>query len=570
MAYTDPEVLDMFGSAEGASAALALPSSPKLPVATGGRQYDAFVGGAYDGADRFSQELALWNPARKSADQDMLPEKGILDARVRDLARNDGLINSGFTLHKDNIVGAQYILNSKPHFKYLGLDETWAEEFQEEVETKYQMFADSPDCWVSADRKHTLTSFLRLGVGISLAAGEVLASVEWIRSTTRPFNTALNFVDLDRLCNPHGTNMDPRMRGGIEIDKYGAAVACHIRMAHPTEYRDPNSFLWKRVPIRKPWGRMQMIYLADSQRAEQTRAVSQITSILKDARIIKRFRDLNLQNMVFNATFAASIESEMPSDEVFARLGANGSNDVDPYEAYAASYLNTVNLFAGNAKNLTIDGVKVPHLLPGTKLQLRPAGQGTSLGSDFEQSCIRYIAAQLGVSYEELSRDYTNTNYSSARAAMLNTWRHMQSRKKEVADALANHHFRLWFEESVNKNELATMKGRPSIYEGQNMDAYTKAEWIGASRGQIDELKETQAAVLRINNNLTTFEEEMARQGKDWRVVLRQRQREQKMMKELGLDVVQNDKMMNALSADSRDSRTDNKAKDDPGGKTDE
>ena len=45
-------------------------------------------------------------------------------------------------------------------------------------------------------------------------------------------------------------------------------------------------------------------------------------------------------------------------------------------------------------------------------------GKGGPLGQEFEQSLLRYIAAALGVSYEQLSKDYSQTNYSSARAAM--------------------------------------------------------------------------------------------------------------------------------------------------------
>jgi hypothetical protein len=65
------------------------------------------------------------------------------------------------------------------------------------------------------------------------------------------------------------------------------------------------------------------------------------------------------------------------------------------------------------------------------------AGVNPTQGTNFEQSLLRYIAATLGVSYEQLSRDYTNTNYSSARAAMTETWKFMQARKKLIADRFA-------------------------------------------------------------------------------------------------------------------------------------
>ena len=75
----------------------------------------------------------------------------------------------------------------------------------------------------------------------------------------------------------------------------------------------------------------------------------------------------------------------------------------------------------------------------------------------------------------------------------------------------------------------------PNFWEGLNAEAYGRCTWIGASRGQIDEKKETEAAQLRMNMNITTLEKECAALGLDWREVLQQRAREKKMEDELGL-----------------------------------
>lgn len=59
--------------------------------------------------------------------------------------------------------------------------------------------------------------------------------------------------------------------------------------------------------------------------------------------------------------------------------------------------------------------------------------------------------------------------------------------------------------------------------------------WIGASRGQIDELKETQAAVMRIKAGLSTYEIEASRLGFDFRDLFEQQASEKEQMEELGL-----------------------------------
>lgn len=515
----------------------------------------ASFGGAYDGASRFDRELALWAPPLRSADQDILPEKRIVDARVRDTLRNDAYVAGGANIRKDNIVGSTFLLNARPEYKVLGLDEKWAEEFQEEVETKFTLWAESPNNWPDAARMNTLTGLVRLAVGIDTMAGEVLASVEWLRDQPRPCNTAIQMIDVDRLSNPFGESDTPTRRGGVERNRYGAPVGYHIRKGHPADWTDPSSYEWKYVPARKPWGRVQVIHIMEQFRADQTRGISEMVSALKELRITKRFRDIVLQNAVVNATYAASIESDLPSDAVFESLGAKGGAAAGAVE-FATSYLSAIAEYTGGAKNLHIDGVKIPHLFPGTKLQLRPAGQGGPLGTDFEQSLLRYIAAILGVSYEQLSRDYSKTNYSSARAAMNETWKAMQSRKRNVADRFATTIYALWLEEQINKGGITSLpRNAPSWYEVLNAEAYSACEWIGASRGQIDELKETQAAVLRLKYHLSTYEDEMARLGKDWRKNFTQRSREKRAMEEYGLDTPTDDKTMNAASGAPRETQ---------------
>ena len=90
----------------------------------GGTTKDMAVGGAYEAASQFDRSVALWSPPLLSADSEILPEKGTLDARVRDMRRNDGYVQTGNQLHRDHIVGSMYLLNSQPNLKVLGLDET--------------------------------------------------------------------------------------------------------------------------------------------------------------------------------------------------------------------------------------------------------------------------------------------------------------------------------------------------------------------------------------------------------------------------------------------------------------
>jgi lambda family phage portal protein len=410
------------------------------------RQIDALIGtsktmalgGAYDGAARFDKQIAGWYPPLQSADADMLPDKDILDARSRDIGRNDAYVQGGATLHKDGIVGAFYMLNAKPKWEVLGKTEDWAETFQREVESLFTLWAESPMKWVDASRQNDLTGLVRLAVGVYTFTGETLATVEYVKQKGREFRTAIQMVDTDRLSTPETMRYDPTIRGGLKLDNYGAPQSAFIRVRHPHDiYTAVPEYWWKEVKFQKPWGRQQVIYIREQQRVDQTRAIADIVAGLKEIAITKKFRDVTLQKAVLAATYAATIESELPPQAVYEQIGMTGGA-AQATTDYATQFLTALATYTGSSKNMLIDGVKIPHLYPGTKLNFQHAADPAGVGQDFEQSLLRYIAAALNVSYEELARDYSKTNYSSARAAMATTYRFMQSRKRIVADAFAS------------------------------------------------------------------------------------------------------------------------------------
>jgi lambda family phage portal protein len=517
----------------------------------------AMIGGhAYEASEVFSPEMSTWHPPLQSVDADIIPEKGTLDVRVRDAMRNDAYVQNSSVILQDGIVGEMFLLNSKPQTRVLGLDETWAEEFQEEVEAKFTLYAESARNFPDASRQNTLTGLVRLAVGVFGHGGEVLASAEWMNNSVRPFNTAAQLIDTDRLSNPNGEIDTPFMRGGVERDRFGAPIAYHIRNGHPTDWSTLQSYTWQRIPAtrgqatgRLNWDRSQMLHIIDQTRPDQTRAVARIVSALKETRMGKRFRDTVLQNAVLNAMYAASIESDLPAEVAMA---AAGGGDAKSISKYSNQFLGEIAKYTKGSRDLQMNGIKIPVFYPGTRMKLQNAATPGGVGTDFEKSLLRYLAAATGTTYEQLSKDYSSSNYSNLRAAIADAGRSMRVQKRRVADRFANWFFRLWLEEAINKREITAMpRNAPSWYEGLNSDAYCQAEWIGASMGQIDELKETQAAVLRVNNGLSTLEDEHARLGKDWRKVLPQLAREKKIIDGLGLELGADKTSQNTANAAS-------------------
>lgn len=538
----------------------ALVGRPQTPMALGG----------YDGAARFDKQIAGWQPPLRSADAEVLPEKDILDSRARDLGRNDAYVQGGAAIHKDSIVGSFFMLNAKPAWRVLGKTEEWAEDFQAEVEELFTLWAESPMNWVDATRQNNLTDLVRLAVGVYTFTGEALATCEYLRGSGREFRTAVQMVDTDRLSTPPEREYTHLIRGGVRYTRTGAMQSAFIRVQHPHDYRygypDIPENWFKEVPFYKPWGRQQVIFLREQQRVDQSRAVSDLVSGMREIAIARKFRDVTLQKAVLAASYAATIESELPANVVYEQIGAavQGDKQSEAVINYGTRFLEALNAYVGNSKNLLIDGVKIPHLFPGTKLHMQNVGDPAGVGTQFEQSLLRYAAAALNVSYEELARDYTRTNYSSARAAMAQTRKFMLARKRVCADRFATSIYRLWLEEAVQRDRLSTFRASEadSLYTdgmlGLMFDALSQCSWIGAARGQIDELKETQAAVLRLKNGLSTYEDELAAQGKDWRKVYAQLEREAQERKDREILLAPDDpNMMNATTGDPREPETD-------------
>lgn len=546
------QIDDLLGSTEGVGA------SPVTVPAGDGVGSPGAMSGAYEAGERFERSMALWTPPIMMADQEILPAKHLADARARDVMRNDAYFVNAGNMHRDHIVGSIYLVNSKPSSRILfgREDDVWEEEFQEEVEEKFTLWAESDACWVDATRRNTFSELVRLAVGIHFMGGEALAAVEWLREESdRPFKTAILMLDLERLSTPPEYSGDRFVRGGVRRNSRGRPVAYYIRNGHPSDYRNPDSHSWRYVEAAKPWGRQQIIHVFEQVRPDQTRGIAQITAMLREAKQAKTMRAVALQNMIVNSSYAAAIESDLPTDVVFNMIGGGNVADeaamTEAISNYMTSYLSTVAKYVGKSKYAQIDGVKIPHLPPGSKLNLMPVGKGGLLGTDFEQSLLRYLGAGSGITYEQLSRDYSKTNYSSIKAGLAETALYMAAKKKIIADRFATSIWRLWMEEAINNNQIEALKRRrvPNFYDGLMAEAYTSCEWIGSSRNQIDELKETQAAIARINAGLSTREIEIARFGRDYRKVFRQLARERRKAKELGLDFSGNDAMMGAVEA---------------------
>lgn len=494
-----------------------------------------------EGAD-MSRETYSWRAPMGSPDQVINRAKAQADARGVDMMRNDGLAYGGALIHQDSIVGAHFRLNATPAMQVLRardkrFDDVWLKEFRETTEARFDLVGESEGNWLDASRMNTLTGMTRLAVIGAVLRGEVLATAEWIRNQARrPCYTCIQMISPDRLSNPQN-GMDTRyLKRGKVVDIRGRPLSYWIRSGHPLESYDALSYQWKNIPAETNFGRKQVIHIIEQMEPDQSRGVAPMVSVLKKMRMAKNFSEIVLQNMVVQASYAAAIESELPADVLAVMMGQHQGTG-DAYSASITQFLTMLSGYLGGANNIAIDGTKIPHLFPGTKLATKTLVSPGGIGMEFEESINRHIAAGLGVSYEEYSKDFSKLSYSGLKGAFASTERGMKTKKKKIADRFASIVYSLWLEEDIQDGNIPMPNGIGKLffYEPLMKEALCKANWIGSGKGQIDELKETQAAIMRIAAGLSTYEIEVARFGGDWREVFAQKAREAGIIEGYGL-----------------------------------
>lgn len=470
---------------------------------------------AHHGASLASFDVATWNPRRGSADADLLFELPGLVGRSRDIERNNGIAKGGIQTVVDNVVGTGLRLSPRPDYKALGRDKEWAQEWARAYQSLFHGWWWSTRC--HAGDTMTGDQMTAQQFRASIINGEYLALPLWIPERADGFSTKIQTVESDRLSQPNGMFESARLRGGIEFDIYGAPLAYWIKRTHPGDaFYDLEGQGWERVPRRTAFGRLRVIHGFDPERSGQSRGKPLLTSVLPQFKQIDRYTNAEIMAAVVNAMIAMVIETPLDQDsiiELFSR---------DPAGYLKARQEHAVGLRGGSM---------IP-LMPGDKAtSFLPSRPGTGFGA-FITNIYRIIGVALDIPYELLMKDFSKTTYSSARAAMLEAWRSFNRRRDWLGTQWMDPIACLFLEEMVNAGKIEA----PGYYD--NRWAYERCKWIGPGRGWVDPVKEADASGIRLQNNLSTLEQECAEQGLDWEEVLEQRATEIEAMRELGFAVV--------------------------------
>ena len=480
--------------------------------------------GAYVAAGANAQELRDWSPLAGSPDADLDGDRTQLLARARDLDRNDPLVAGAVQSLKDTAIGFDLAFQAMPDYRGLGLTRDAVRDAANRIEDLWREWAEDRDC-CDVTGQASFGQMTRQAVHSDLTNGESLALALWLperqaRLGSR-FATVLQAIEPDRLGNPHLRPSDMRMRDGIEIDEFGAPVAYHVEQTHPGDqillFAGPRR--WERVPVRGPMGRRGVIQSFDQKRPGQHRGVSWLSPVMLQIKQLNRMTRAELQAAVLNAIIAMVLESPLDGSSLLDLFGSA--------EKFQSQRGQAAPLQLGIGP-----GGVIPRLPPGEKLTGFASNRPNNAFDGFVVSVERMIAAGLGMTYETFTRDYSKTNYSSARASMLEGWRFILFLRMHKALTWCRPVLELVIEEAVWRGYI-DLPGFETSRAARR--AWLRGLWRGPARGWVDPVKEIQAAAMRVRLGISTLRDEAMEQGRDLDDLLDQIELEQEALKKRGL-----------------------------------
>nr|WP_232227932.1 phage portal protein [Asaia astilbis] len=309
-------------------------------------------------------------------------------------------------------------------------------------------------------------------------------------------------------------------RGGVQIDEWGATIGYHIRSAHQGDwFAAAESQQWQYIPRETDWGRPNIVHQFQTERAGQHRGGAGILApIVQRLKMLIKYDGTELDAAIVNAIFGAYVESPFDQEMIGDALGAGDG---------LSSYQDMRSEFH-SGKGIMLGEVRMPMLAPGEKINAVSAARPASNFADFEAAILRNVAAGTGLSAMQVSNDWSDVNYSSARAALIEAWKTMSRRRLNFSQGFASPLRSAWMEECVNVHQLPLPAGVPKDYLARNFPdlktPLSRCKWLGPGRGYIDPVAERKGSILSLDSGMSTLEQEIAENsGQDWEEVVDQR-----------------------------------------------
>ncbi|WP_064605400.1 phage portal protein [Streptobacillus moniliformis] len=483
------------------------------------------------GASKRKKSLQGWITSLGGPQTDIYDNKDTLVARSRDLFMGSPLARGGIERINTNVIGSGLKLKSAINSKVLGLNDVEAEEIETKIEQEFCLWADYNI------EQTGLLDFYQVQDLVFLTTmlnGECFIHLSYFETQNTPYSLKLNVIEPDRIATPKDKKSDKTIVNGIKIDKNGRIEGYYILDNHPNDssvFSLNSNENYKYIPIYGSEGQLNIIHLALLERPNQIRGVPILAPVIESLKQLDRYTDAELMSAVISSMLTVFIESSGPEQ---GSLGEFGN-------------INEEDRIDTSGDNLELGSGAILELNPGEHVNTVNPARPNSQFEPFMTAIIRQIGSSIGVPYELLIMHFTSS-YSASRAALLEAWKTFRKRREWLSRKFCQVVYEEWLRHAFLINRLDLPK-----YEEDYLikKAYSNATWNGPSQGQIDPLKEVNAAIKRIDNGLSTRSRETAElNGGDFEQNVRILAKEQKILIEKEVNIL-NEEKENVLEFDT-------------------
>lgn len=467
------------------------------------------------------RSMRAWFPSLKSADEDTIPSHSASVASSRDLVMNTPLAVAPLKRIRTNVVGGGLVLQSRVDREYLKLTDDKADEWEKQAEREFNLWAGSQFCDMT--RSQTFAELQAMALYNPMLSGDLFVALPFKRIPGFPYDLRIQLIEGDRVSNPNGMpdgkQTDGRnLAAGIEYDNFGAAIAYHV---NTRIFGGTNIGQWHRLDV---WGaksgRRNVYHLFIKERPGQKRGMPLLAPVVEVLKQQTRLSEAALMATIIQEFFTVFVKTQsaqplgsgfVPTASVVSRTA-----DGEPSDSALPADQRTLEIGTGNVLELE-EGEDV-----GTVQAQRPV----TAFDEFFMSYSKQVGAALEIPFEQMLLHFSSS-YSAARTALLEAWKFYRTTRIWLVRNFNQPVYIEWLTEAVTKSRI--------IAPGFLDDPLTKmawcgSAWLGAGMGMIDPKKESDAAKIRVDNYLSTYEDEYTRinggEPGGWEGMMNRRKRE--------------------------------------------
>lgn len=352
-------------------------------------------------AARRSRLTEGWGQSNTSADTELVLSLATLRQRSRALVRDAAYAKRAKVIVTNNIIGGGIGMQAQVKNSRGALNKR----INDDIELAWEK-------WCRADSCHTggtlhFSDLERVAVGQIFEAGEVLIRKHYSKFGDSAIPYALELIEAERLAEEFQGPVPPTpatpghtIRMGVEVDQFHRPVAYYVRSVHPGELRVSQGQIdrLERVPAD------QIMHVRLVDRWPQTRGEPWLHAVARKLNDMDGYSEAEIIAARGAASYMAAIES--PESEP-----------------------STAEKMADGSREIALEPGIVEHLQPGEKMNFHSPNRPNPNMDPFMRMMLREVAAGAGTSYESISRDYSQSNYSSSRLALIDDrdlWRMLQ------------------------------------------------------------------------------------------------------------------------------------------------